>query len=131
MFWLCKDEPLKSLKWSIRYPAVFSKFGVPRHDPEIPQGAKVLATWYRHTVIHLDGQTGYEPGFYRVIKLQKTGLTLIPENSMTKDLEDRLKLGKATSEDELDTKKVSLGKGDLIRYFQVNTGRYYGTETSR
>ncbi|MDC8450599.1 MAG: hypothetical protein LV473_19915 [Nitrospira sp.] len=131
VFWLYKDESLKNLKWSIRYPAIFSKFSVPRHDPGIPQDAKVLATWYRHTVIHLDEQTRYEPGFYRVIKLQKTGVTLIPENSMTRDLEDRLKLGKATSEDEIDAKRVSLGKSDLIKYFQVNSWRYYGTETSR
>jgi len=131
VFWLHQDEPLKSLKWSIRYPAIFGKFGVPRHDPGIPQGAKVLATWYRHTVIHLNVETGYVPGFYRVIKLQKTGLTLIPENSITKELEDRMKIGKPTSDDEKDAKKVSLGKGNLIKYFQLNSGRYYGTEPSR
>jgi hypothetical protein len=92
VFWVANGKPLEHLALSVRWPRVFQKFGVPRHDPALPEGAEILDVWKRHKVIWLDLSTGQEPGFYRVKEFSNSAVTVLPENAVTDELAKRMNL---------------------------------------
>jgi hypothetical protein len=92
VFWLAKGQSLNKLAWSIRWPTVFQKFGVPRHDPPVPEGVRILDIWPRYKLIWLDQETGHAPGFYRVKEFSKNGVIVLPENAVSDEIAKRLGL---------------------------------------
>jgi len=90
--WLAKGQPLDKLSLSIRWPAIFQKFGVERFVPPIPEDATILDAWERHKMIWLDEATGHEPGWYRVKEFDDAQVTVLPENAVTDAIAKRLGL---------------------------------------
>lgn len=134
VFWKKKGAPLNDLRWSIQWPEIFQRFGVPRHHPTLDDDAEKLQTWERHKMIWLDQETGHSPGFYRVKEFDEGKVTVLPENAVTKDLADRMGLKTSRGEKESTGSspeeegsqeqamgEVFLGKKDLVEYFKAAT----------
>jgi 5-methylcytosine-specific restriction endonuclease McrA len=137
VIWLEKGAPLDQIQMSVRWPAIFRDFGVPRHDPAVPPEAVVLDVWPRYKSIWLDEETGQEPGFYRVKEFTSSDITVLPENAVTDELAKRLNLKKAKAqaaapaqdgdsptgekgaEPEGLLREVKLHRKDLVRYFKA------------
>lgn len=90
--WVAKGQPLEKLRLSIRWPAIFRKFGVERFVPPIPEAATIRATWKRHKLIWLDDDVVQEPGWYRVKEFDDAQVTVLLENAVTDELAKRLHL---------------------------------------
>ena len=139
VIWLEKGKPLDQLQISVRWPAIFREFGVPRHDPPLPPEAVILDVWPRYKSIWLDDETGQQPGFYRVKEFSNSQITVLPENAVTDDLAKRLNLKRekakslATAQssppeslekgsDENDSlREVNLRRKHLIAFFKTST----------
>lgn len=142
VFWIPAGKNLADLAISVRWPSIFRRFGVPRHDPPIPEGATILEAWKRHKMVWLDEAAGQAPGYYRVKEFSDSGVTVLPENAVTDELAKRLGLKKrakkpakqaedngeetareGASSDKTDSdalhagSEVVLGKKDLVAYF--------------
>jgi len=149
VIWVEKGQPLNKLRLSVRWPAIFRKFGVDRFVPSIPEGATIRATWKRHKLIWLDDATGNQPGYYRVKEFDDAQVTVLPENAVTDELAQRLHLkaegkrarritepgasgpGEETEPGERDAakgaslraKEIKLGKNALTAYFESLNSR--------
>jgi len=151
VFWLKQGKTLneKNLVISVRWPSIFQKFHVPRHDPPIPGGATILDVWPRHKLIWLDQATGHDPAFYRVKEFSEAEVTVLPENAVTDELAKRLNLRRQrakkksptaalasepegpeatpAAEDEdpepsARTQEIKLHRKDLAAYFESQRG---------
>ena len=142
VFWLAKGKPLERLAVSVRWPAIFSKFGVPRYDPSIPRDARTLGIWKRHKLIWLDEETEQKPGYYRVKEFSDSGVIVLPENAVTDAIAKRLGLKESKkakskapdtgteeaghpAEDAVPSEEpaskgqeIKLGRKHLVAYFQ-------------
>jgi hypothetical protein len=137
VIWREHGKPLEQIQISVRWPAIFRDFGVPRHDPPLPLEAEILDVWPRYKSIWLDEEFGQDPGFYRVKEFTSSEITVLPENAVTDELAKRLNLKKEktksskspeTAESESPAKasadhellqEVKLRRKDLARFFKV------------
>jgi len=139
VIWVPKGKPLEKLQLSIRWPAIFRKFGVERLVPHIPPGARILEAWERYKMIWLDEDCGQAPGWYRVKEFSSGQVTVLPENAVTDELAKRLQL-KAEKQDAATPgedaekqgakangasarlKEIQLRKRQLAAYFRSQEG---------
>lgn len=136
VFWIEKGQPLTNLRMSIRWPGILQAWGVNRHEPPIPDGSIILATWPRHQFIHLGPTTGHVPGFYRVKEFDGSTVTLLPERAVPDSLAKKLSGNKKKdaqddSSEPVSTQEVKLGKTLLAKHFQsLNGGKHHDPGTA-
>lgn len=136
VFWVEKGKQLPNLRMSIRWPEILQSWGVNRHEPPIPDGSIILATWPRHKFIHLGPTTGQMPGFYRVKEFDGSTVTLLPEQAVPDALAKKLDVNKKTAvQDErsgsASDQEVRLGKTALVKLFQsLNGEKHHDPGTS-
>ena len=109
---------------SVLRPLPLQRFGIPRIDPPISAGARVLGQLHRHQLIWLDGEPDRAAGFYRVTKCQGVGVTIQPEEAVPAEIARRTgsRLDKRT-EDAADAEEdgkvsLTLGKQACAEYFE-------------
>lgn len=135
VFWVEQGQPLTDLRMSIRWPGILQALGVNRHEPPIPDGSIILATWPRHQFIRLGPTTGHAPGFYRVKEFDGSTVTLLPEDAVPDSLAKRLSGNKKKDAQNdppkpASTQEVRLGKTLLVKYFQsLNGGNHHDPGT--
>jgi 5-methylcytosine-specific restriction endonuclease McrA len=124
VFWTKQNESIKDLKWSIRYPALFQSFGVPRFEPPMPDGARVVGTWPRHHFVWLDERAGHKSGYYRVKEFDEAEVRLLPEQAIPDALARRLNLKRQveTEESVKAGREIKLRKAALVKYFETING---------
>lgn len=127
VFWVENGKPLANLRMSIRWPGILQSWGVNRHEPPIPDGSIILATWPRHKFIRLGPTTVKIPGFYRVKEFDGSTVTLLPEQVVPDALAKKLDVNKKTAvQDEhsvsASDQEVRLGKTALVKLFQSLNG---------
>jgi hypothetical protein len=114
----------KSLKThiSVIRPVPLLKFGFPRIDPPVSEGAKEIGRLLRHQIIWLDAEPDRPAGFYRVTKCQEIGVTVVAEEVIPAEIARRLETPTsrkdAEEEESLEALKFVLGKHDLAEYFK-------------
>ena len=94
---------------SIMRPSVLQRLKVNRLNPEIPLGAEILGKWEPRQSLNLPGNADFKAGFYRVKELTDANITVIPENSVTKQMAEALGFDKK----EITNPEHRLGKGEL------------------
>jgi 5-methylcytosine-specific restriction endonuclease McrA len=103
---LIRPAPLKELKVS------------PLIDPEIKEGATVVAEWHRYDFVYLPAIKGQKEGWYQVKELSGSGIKLLPETAIRKELADRMGLTSPASAEDTEEKseegELALGKNDLL-----------------
>jgi hypothetical protein len=114
----------KSLKThiSVIRPVPLLKFGFPRIDPPVSEGAKEIGRLLRHQIIWLDAEPDRPAGFYRVTKCQEIGVTVVAEEVIPAEIARRLETPTsrkdAEEEESLEALKFVLGKHDLAENFK-------------
>jgi len=105
---------------SVIRPMPLLKFGFPRIDEPLPEGAKEIGRLLRHQIIWLDAEPDRPAGFYRVTKCQQAGVTVVPEELVPAEIARRMQVASAqatAASEEEEAGKFVLGKQELAEYF--------------
>ena len=109
---------------SLLRPKPLQKFGIPRVDPPLEPGARILGKLERHDMIWLDRSLGRPDGFYRAKEFSDSGIVALPENAVPDELARKMSLKRADTDTapRAASREIKLGKKDLAAYFASLSG---------
>lgn len=112
VFWI---DAMGKLQISLERPPLISRIAnLPKIDPPIPEDVRPLAQWHRAEMVKLPANKEFSEGFYRVVKIEDSGITVLPERSVTAKIAE-------TMDEDISASKRKIGKTELLAILRAGT----------
>jgi hypothetical protein len=114
-----KEKKRLKTELSIIRPVALQRLGMPRYEPQVPEGANVIGRFRRHEIVWLDATPNHPAGFYRLTKFQLSGVTAVPEDALPRVIARQLKIRRQEPENGEDNEgagQITVGKAELAAH---------------
>lgn len=121
--WLRKGKTVANataddLGFSLIRPRPILQFDIPSEDPILEKEATRLVSWKRHAFCRLPAKGRHREGWYKLKEFYKDKIIMLPEQAISKDLAERMRLKKDGQETEVPSKERELRKTEMLQYFK-------------